>query len=258
MGFNGVVVTDAVEMRAVAGRYGIAGAAVRALVAGADAICVGGEHADEETARHLRDTIVAAVVTGELPEERLAEAAKRVGQLAAWTMAARAARPDDAARPASGGSAIGLAAARRALRVTVADRAAPALPLTVAPHVVEFAPPHNIAIGSATPWGVAAPLTEVMPGTTSVRWRSETLPTDPIAGAAGRPLVLVVRDLHRHGWMRAAVDRALAQRPDAVVVELGVPARVVGAVHVATHGATRATGRAVAELLGAAAVSPGW
>ncbi|GAB3958294.1 hypothetical protein GCM10027614_75530 [Micromonospora vulcania] len=47
LGFCGVVVTDAVEMRAVADRYGFAGAAVRALAAGADAICIGGERADE-------------------------------------------------------------------------------------------------------------------------------------------------------------------------------------------------------------------
>ncbi|MEV1144227.1 glycoside hydrolase family 3 N-terminal domain-containing protein, partial [Micromonospora sp. NPDC049799] len=80
LGFSGVVVTDAVEMRAVADRYGFTGAAVRALAAGADAICVGGEHADEESARRLRDAIVAAVVSGDLPEERLTEAAKRVGR----------------------------------------------------------------------------------------------------------------------------------------------------------------------------------
>ncbi|GGM45286.1 hydrolase [Micromonospora sonchi] len=258
MGFNGVVVTDAVEMRAVAGRYGFAGAAVRALAAGADAICVGGEHADEETARHLRDAIVAAVLAGQLPEERLTEAAKRVGQLAAWTATARTARGDAAGAPAGGGSAIGLVAARRAIRVTVTGDGAPELPLAAPPHVVEFEPPHNLAIGTATPWGVAAPLAELVPGTTGVRWTEATVPADPATGAAGRPLVLVVRDLHRHGWMRAAVDRALAERPDAVVVELGVPALVLGAVHVATHGATRAAGRAAAELLGGVALSPGW
>ena len=75
------------------------------------------------------------------------------------------------------------------------------------------------------------------------------MPADPGAGAGGRPLVLVVRDLHRHDWMRAAVHRALAARPDAVVVELGVPELVTGAVHLATHGATRASGRAAAEVL---------
>ena len=122
LGFSGVVVTDAVEMRAVADRYGFAGAAVRALAAGADAICVGGERADEHAARELRDAIVAAVVSGELPEERLAEAAKRVGQLAAWTVAARAA-PADVPAPRGAGSTVGLAAARRAVRVTAAPGA---------------------------------------------------------------------------------------------------------------------------------------
>ncbi|MFV2100709.1 glycoside hydrolase family 3 protein [Micromonospora sp. LOL_024] len=260
MGFDGVVVTDAVEMRAVAGRYGLAGAAVRALTAGADAICVGGEHADEEIARHLRDALVDAVVTGELPEERLAEAAKRVGQLAAWTVAARAARRTSAgAAPAAGGagSAVGLAAARRAVKVTDSGSGNTVLPLVGVPHVVEFEPPHNIAIGAETPWGVAEPLTLLVAGTTGVRYAEATAPVDPTAGAAGRPLVLVVRDLHRHRWMREAVDQALATRPDAVVVELGVPALVTGTVHVATHSATRAAGRAAAEVL-SGVVTPGW
>ncbi|WP_422739490.1 glycoside hydrolase family 3 protein [Micromonospora sp. WMMD729] len=245
LGFSGVIVTDAVEMRAVADRYGFAGAAVRALAAGADAICVGGERSDEEAARELRDAIVAAVVAGELPEERLAEAAKRVGQLAAWTMAARAARPSVAHRA----SDVGLVAARRAVRITAGPDSPVALPLTRAAHVVEFEPPRNIAIGAETPWGIGEPLAELLPGTTTVRHAEHDVPADPGVAAGDRPLVLVVRDLHRHGWMRAAVRRALDSRPDAVVVELGVPELVVGAVHLATHGATRASGRAAAEVL---------
>ncbi|MFG2103735.1 glycoside hydrolase family 3 protein [Micromonospora echinaurantiaca] len=248
LGFSGVVVTDAVEMRAVADRFGFAGAAVRALAAGADAICIGGERADEAAARELRDAIVAAVVSGELPEERLAEAAKRVGQLAAWTVAARADRPP---RTATGteGSTVGQAAARRALRVTTTPAGRDALPLAAAAYVVELEPPRNIAIGAETPWGIGAPLADRLPGTTTVRYAEATVPADPTAAAGDRPVVLVVRDLHRHGWMRAAVDRALAARPDAVVVELGVPALVAGAVHIATHGATRAGARAAADLL---------
>ncbi|WP_328425884.1 glycoside hydrolase family 3 protein [Micromonospora sp. NBC_00389] len=245
MGFSGVVVTDAVEMRAVADRYGFAGAAVRALAAGADAICVGGERADEQSARELADAIVAAVVSGELPEERLAEAAKRVGQLAAWTVAARSERSTGA----RGSTDVGLVAARRAVRVTVAAGGTTALPLTRAAHVVEFEPPRNIAIGAETPWGLGVPMGELLPGTSAVRYAQHDVPTDPGAGAGNRPLVLVVRDLHRHEWMRAAVQRALAARPDAVVVELGVPELVTGAVHLATHGATRASGRAAAEVL---------
>lgn len=101
-------------------------------------------------------------------------------------------------------------------------------------------------------------LAELLPGTTVARYTEAATPVDPGADAAGRPLVLVVRDLHRHTWMRAAVDRALTARPDAVVVELGVPALVTGPVHIATHGATRAAGRAAAEVLSGVTVTSGW
>lgn len=110
-------------------------------------------------------------------------------------------------------------------------------------------PPRNIAIGPETPWGIGEPLAALLPGTTTVRLAETDLPADPVAGVDDRPVVLVVRDLHRHDWMRAAVDRVLADRPDAVVVELGVPALTAGRVHLATHGATRAGARAAAELL---------
>ena len=68
-------------------------------------------------------------------------------------------------------------------------------------------------------------------------------------GRAAGALVLVVRDVHRHEWMRGGGAPALAARPDAVVVEMGVPELVTGAVHVATHGATRAAAQAAVGLL---------
>jgi beta-N-acetylhexosaminidase len=70
-----------------------------------------------------------------------------------------------------------------------------------------------------------------------------------LAGAGGRPLVLVVRDAHRHPWIAQSLADVLSVRPDAVVVEMGLPATVTGGVHVATYGATRACGRAAAEVL---------
>jgi beta-N-acetylhexosaminidase len=267
LGFDGLIVTDGIEMQGVSRGYGLAGATVRALAAGADAICVGGDHADEHTALRLRDAIVAAVRSGELPEARLQDAAARVRRLAAWTLrtqteiGARAvadAGVGPAADAAGNGSAVGLDAARRAVKVTVARGAEDLLPLTRAPHVVEFAPPRNIAIGAETPWGVGTPLDELLPGTTSVRLSADELAGAPdpvaavLAGAGNRPLVLVVRDLHRHPWVADAVGRTLAVRPDAVVVEMGLPQAVVGGVHVATHGATRSCGRAAAEVLAGA------
>jgi len=271
LGFDGLVVTDGIEMQGVRRTYGLEGATVQALAAGADAICVGGDNADEHTAIRLRDAIVAAVRSGQLPEKRLWEAATRVRRLADWTTRTQTAigvrEVADAAvlgGPPTGsvavtGSMVGLAAARRAVKVTVAE-GADALPVTVAPHVVEFAPPRNIAIGAETPWGVGAPLGELVPGTTWVRLSADDLaglpdPSVPVlSGAAGRALVLVVRDAHRHPWVGEALAQTLAVRPDAIVVEMGVPVSVSGGVHVATYGATRACGQAAAELIAGTSV----
>jgi beta-N-acetylhexosaminidase len=71
-----------------------------------------------------------------------------------------------------------------------------------------------------------------------------------IAAAAGRPLVIVVRDAHRHPWQSEALRHLLSARPDAVVVEMGLPARSdLGAVHIATYGSARVCGQAAAELI---------
>jgi beta-N-acetylhexosaminidase len=262
LGFDGLIVTDGIEMQGVRRTYGLAGATVRALAAGVDAICVGGDHADEQTAMLLRDAIVAAVRDGELSEERLAEAAARVRDLGAWSTRAQtrtgARAIANGARPiadlAAGGSAVGFEAARRAVKVTVSDGAT-ALPISGPAHVVEFAPPRNIAIGAETPWGLGSPLDDLLPGTTSVRLTADDVegladPAAPVlAGAEGRALVLVVRDVHRHPWLATALARVLEARPDAIVVEMGVPVSVLGGVHIATHGATRACGVAAAELI---------
>jgi len=68
--------------------------------------------------------------------------------------------------------------------------------------------------------------------------------------------VVVVRDAHRYQAARDVVTRLLAARPDAVVVEMGLPVwRPPHAVHVATYGAARISGQAAAEILGLAPVS---
>ncbi len=268
LGFDGLIVTDGIEMQGVRRKYGLEGASVRALIAGADAICVGGDHADERTAIRLRDAIVEAVLNGALPEERLHEAAKRVRQLAAWTVATQTAvgargiadAADGAGAAVNRGSGVGLGAARRAVKLTLAAGAV-APPLPSAPHVVEFAPPRNIAIGPESPWGVAAPLTRLLPGTTAVRLSADDLAGVPdmaapvLAGAGGRPLVLVVRDAHRHPWISETLTHTLAVRPDAVVVEMGLPQSISGSVHLATYGATAACGQAAAEVLAGTALS---
>lgn len=249
LGYDGLIVTDGIEMQAVAATYGIERGTVMALAAGADAICVGGGLCDEETVVALRDAIVDAVRDGSLPAERLADAAARVRALAVWTQENKG-----AAEGIAPGSDVGLEAARRALRITRGDGYTP---LEGAPYVAAFTPMANIAVGDVTPWGVAAELARLFPGTQTGTYRPSDAgvpEVDGLLAAAGdRRIVAVVRDVHRHAWMAQALAEVLAARPDTVVVEMGVPqAPPAGALHIATHGAARVCGEAAAEAIAAA------
>ncbi|MGW7414108.1 glycoside hydrolase family 3 protein [Streptomyces sp. NPDC054863] len=253
LGYQGLIITDGMEMRAISATYGIERGSVLAIAAGADAICVGGGLADEETVLRLRDALVGAVRSGELPEERLADAAARVRALATWTQQARTSGPGAAVQEgtAPGNETdreVGTVAARRALRIT---RAPGAAHVTSAPYVAALTPVANIAVGDETPWGIAADLARFLPGTETGGYDAETASAASILAAAGeRRIVAVVRDEHRHPWMASALDGLLAARPDTVVVEMGVPrAAPRGALHVATHGAARVCGLAAAEAV---------
>ncbi|MFD4877344.1 glycoside hydrolase family 3 protein [Streptomyces sp. NPDC058420] len=263
LGYDGLIVTDGMEMQAIAATYGIERGSVLAIAAGADAICVGGGLADDETVRRLRDALVGAVRVGELPEERLAEAAERVRGLARWAASASASEAGansgsgavsgSASTPAQAATAdvtrvdIGLVAARRALTVTGAEDFTP---LTEPPYVALLTPVANIAVGNETPWGVAGELERRLPGTETAGFAGADAGREILAAAGARRVVVVVRDEHRHPWMASALDTLLAARPDTVVVEMGVPqAPPRGALHIATHGAARVCGHAAAEVI---------
>ena len=82
MEFDGIIISDALDMKGACGEIGIPAAAVRALVAGCDLLCLG-----TNTGTDLLEEIVAAVLAavedGTLSETRLAEAAGRVRAAAA-------------------------------------------------------------------------------------------------------------------------------------------------------------------------------
>ena len=257
LGFTGVIISDALEMRAVSEPFGLPEAAVLAVAAGTDLLCFG---RDRRRAAYLavRDALGAAVTSGRMPGARLEEAAARVAELRAWTAAARAAAVQAAGHRAADGADVGLAAARRAVRVT----GGPVGPLR-RPLLVEVVPPANIAVGPV-PWGLAP----WVPADSIVRLGVGAAAGEPaqaadgalaaaadaaLAAAAGRPLAVVVRDAHRYPAARDVVTRLLAARPDAVVVEMGLPVwQPPHAVHVATYGAARISGLAAAEILGLA------
>ncbi len=74
LGYDGVVVTDDMEMLAIMDHYGIEEASVRALRAGCDQILIC-HRAELQTAAY--EAIVRAVESGELPRARLLQAAGR-------------------------------------------------------------------------------------------------------------------------------------------------------------------------------------
>ncbi|WP_336207563.1 glycoside hydrolase family 3 protein [Nonomuraea sp. LPB2021202275-12-8] len=248
LGFDGMLVTDAIEMRAVAAMFGPGEIAVRALTAGADAICVG--ESTEESLHEMRDAIVAAVRAGALPEERLAEAASRVLALSQWYGEQAALR--DKVR-ADADEHAGLEAARAALTVTGSAT------LTRPPLVVEVNTRFNKAVDPATPTGVTAALAALLPGTERVQLEPEgELPRlgPGLAARAGlgsgaeqRPVVLVVHDAARHPWVRDRVAQAVRDRPDVIVIDTGIPDAPAGAAHLATHGISRVSAQAAAEWL---------
>lgn len=130
--------------------------------------------------------------------------------------------------------------------------------MTERPYVASFSDEPNIAVGDVTPWGVAGMLADRFPGTRTrevgpqdaAPEQLDALLAEVLAGAEGRRLVLVVRDAHRHEWMSATLARLVAARPDAAVVEMGLPqSQPVGALHIATHGAARVCGLAAVEVL---------
>ena len=250
LGFTGVIISDALEMRAVSDLYGIPEAAVLAVAAGTDLLCFGRDAA-EDSYLAVRRALSEAVASGGLPAERLAEAQQNVAQLRAWLAEAAPLRRADLD---GAGDHIGLVAARRAVRASSITTGAVPGPLAD-PVVVELGAQENMAVGDV-PWGlrpwVPAASIERVPAGLAVSEAAGVAGT-ALARAAGRSLIVVVRDAHRYPAVRAVVSELVAARPDTVVLEMGLPLWVPPAgVHLATYGAARANAQAAAEVLGLA------
>jgi len=75
MGFDGIIITDCLEMKGVAAKWGPADAAVLAAIAGADMLLVCHTY---ETQRAIQRALFTAVREGLLPESRIDEANRRI------------------------------------------------------------------------------------------------------------------------------------------------------------------------------------
>jgi beta-N-acetylhexosaminidase len=221
LGFTGAIVTDALDMAGASRGRGIPEAAVLSLVAGADLLCLGADK-DVALVLEVQAAVVRAVRSGRLPESRLVEAAARVDALRL--------RPTQP-QPTSTDSLVG---AKRAVTV---EGVLPDLRGAV---VVSVAGRANIAVGDAV-WGLPAEGC-VVPG-----------PAADLPDGRG-PLVVQVRDAHRHAEVGALLRVIERVRP-VVVVEWGWPGPYDGrSARICTRGSSLPAVAAVRDLLRSA----GW
>ncbi|HIW64599.1 MAG TPA: glycoside hydrolase family 3 protein [Candidatus Stackebrandtia excrementipullorum] len=240
LGFDGAIVTDAMEMQGASGKLGIPEAVVQALLAGCDLICTGGETQKAGPMTDVIDATVDAITTavsdGRLPVERLEDAVARGDALRAW----QAERDGSQA-----GRELGLEAARQAITLegVIGD-----LSRAV---IVQIDSPANIAVGDAA-WGVTPLLTKLLPDAEVHYVENDAeVSRKLVRSVRGRPVVVVSRDTHRRADARALVND-LAAVTSVVLVEMGWPAAwrpdgVTG--YLATYGAASANARAAAEIL---------
>jgi len=238
MSFEGVIITDALDMDGVAlgrGIVGVTDAAVRALQAGADLLCLGSNF-DAAMTNAVIDRVATALDSGQLERTLLEHSCKRIGGLH------QSRRPNP---PTSND-----AARRVAEAAIVVDGPLPNGPYTV----LECRPPGNMACFNVT-WGLADTLRERgwPVALLTARDRIDAICAAQLEAAADLPVLVVVRDAGMHEWQSRVIEAAAEARPNSVVaVEFGWPSaeRVDGVVYVVTHGAARSSATAVLDRLG--------
>ena len=227
LGFEGVVVSDALDMAGASGSFRtVPEAAVLALAAGVDLLCLGPD-TDPLLVEQVRAAIVDAVATGRMCEARLFDAATRVAN-------ARGGAPIPSEVPTEV-PADQMAGALAAVRV---DGRPPDLSGATLARI-ESAP--SIAVGPV-PWGLPTELSV-----------DPELPDAVHRLLDSGPLVLQTRDAHRSAATVALLDKVASAT--ALVVEWGWPGPPVSAApRICTHGTSLPAYSVVAELL----ASAGW
>jgi beta-N-acetylhexosaminidase len=224
-GFEGVIITDALDMAAIRETVGIGGGAALALAAGADLLCIGnptnpGDAAlpDQDLRDFLaaRDGIVEALRDGSLTRERVEQAAGRVAALAAKLRAAAA----DAAPTDDDFDAASIV--RRMISVT-GDEPEAASSLTV----VDARRRSTLAVDSAASYvagSLAGDDRRVRLDVASTEVAEQDRVLDEMTAATGTTVLLIDRP-DTDAAQRALVERAAVRDPRAVVVNVGLPTR---------------------------------
>ncbi|MFF2271698.1 glycoside hydrolase family 3 protein [Agromyces sp. NPDC058136] len=235
LGFEGVIITDALDMAAVRESVGAGPGAVQALRAGADLLCIsnptnlGAAATADQDVRdffEVQHAIFAAIDDGSLAVETVERAAERVRRLAESLQASRAAAsgermPLDAPR-----------LAREAITVDGAFAPAPG-PRTV----LDVRGRSTLAVDSDADY-----VEQALANGGSVLRGDAAVPADG-------PLVVIVDAVGAPGVQRDRVAAVAETRPDAVVVDTGLPGEPLPLPTLHTRAASRLAAEAAAELL---------
>ncbi|MBE7700276.1 glycoside hydrolase family 3 protein [Oerskovia sp. Sa1BUA8] len=230
LGFDGPIITDALDMGAVTGDDGIGEVAVQAVEAGADLLCLGTTvgRDDEALFRQAQAALLAAVEQGRVTIERLRESGARTARMLRRVRDRQVAAgltcgPAEATAALEALAAVGQEAAERAVRTH--GPAAHLDPSGPAPDVVDLRQRFDHAAGRTaqhvqTALLAAFPDARVHALSDPAGW--ETVLVE-VATSVGRPLVAITREPVPGSGEAATLDVLRAARPDLVVVHTGFP-----------------------------------
>ena len=235
MGFEGPIITDALDMGAVKGADGIGEVAVQAIEGGADLLCLGTTvgRDDEELFRQAQSALLAAVEQGRVTIERLlgsaartARTVRRVRELQA--SAGATCGPTEATAALEALAAVGQEAAERAVGThgprTHLDPSGPA------PDVIDLRQRFDHAAGR-TAQHVQNALRATFPGTDvhvfsdPAGWEATLAAVSTVRSVDDpvRPLVVITREPVPGSREAGMLDALRGARPGLVVVHTGFP-----------------------------------
>lgn len=251
LGFDGVIITDSMSMKAIADNFGVGEAAVMAVEAGADIVLACGTPASHE---QTFQALLAAARSGRLSESRIDESLRRIAALAAAWQARGAVAPPEA-------SSVGVIDEAALASITLV-RNDGTLPIVAGKRVALVAP-ERLPVSQLGEIGAVFPLDEGLRErglevTTSSFSLAEEVPADVEAAvAAARDADVTVLCLYARGRLSTG-QAALAEKIRALgkplaVVSLNSPYILMDvpglSTYVCTYGYARSSVRALADVL---------
>ncbi|ALE07584.1 hypothetical protein AL755_05360 [Arthrobacter sp. ERGS1:01] len=258
IGFEGLLITDALDMAAVRATVGPGEGAVLALLAGSDLLCVGNPlnayttgRDDESCYTEVYDALFDAVSSGRLPVEVLRMAAARVAAFAQWSLEA----PAESAEAEADAGIDWVEVAARACIVTRGVGAVALADPDAVVTLIDARTGHNMAAGPTENFILTALLDEhqVQAVNASSLSAGELNDLADTEESLGEP-VLVIVDSLMSADQQATLAAVAAVAPHAVCINAGLaPAEGTESVTALTtihcHGFSRVTAEAVVRLL---------